>query len=455
MQIVTSSLLTLPLTLAFLLWAALTFPRPSKSLWILVIAYTQIVILIKYFSQFNIVWWDPQDIYIQILGNQRMKSFATYELFLLMTIFLHRAILKTFGLWKSTNHFEFREGTFRLDKCDEETSALIQYIQHHPDQQLDDPASEGNVHGFESTEELISDDDKLKQRILNKQQLKRDYETNEMTIKSTYKNPTELLKAREEIFEDQHGKLTIKLRQGTTKLRLHRIDKSDSTRTYPINELITVESVIEEPFEYFPAVVWMSIKRHAYLVENFMTIIKPKRSRTSNRVDVYKYMFLCDFVNFLVLLFGFTEFDVSQLKIFTKTFSHNFIHFQLNPSIDSRTTLNLIEENKIPTSLLFLLVIQFAMIIIDRVLYLRKSMVGKVIFYLFIIVYTHVWMFLLLPIYTGRKLNATKLPILYYIIKCIYMLLSAYQIRCGFPTRILGNFLMNQYGVVNMIAFKV
>lgn len=105
--------------------------------------------------------------------------------------------------------------------------------------------------------------------------------------------------------------------------------------------------------------------------------------------------------------------------------------------------------------MLFLLVIQFAMIIIDRVLYLRKSMVGKVIFYMFIVVYTHVWMFLMLPIYTERKLNTTKLPILYYIIKCVYMLLSAYQIRCGFPTRILGNFLMNQYDLINMIAFKM
>lgn len=312
LQIVTASMLTLPLTLVILLWAALTFPRPSKSLWILVIAYTQIVILIKYFSQFNVVWWDSSNIYIQILGNEQMKSFATYELFLLMTIFLHRTILKTFGLWKSTGNFEFREGTFRLDKCDEETSELIQYTQNHPEKEADDPVLEENVYRFGSTEELICDEETLKQKILNKQQLKHDYESNEMKIKSTYKNRSELLKAREGIFEDQHGQLTIKLRQSTTKLRLNCIKKSDSTRKIPINELVTVESIVEEPFEYFPSVVWLSMKRHAYFIENFLAIIKPKRSRTSNRADVYKYMFLCDFVNFLVLLFGFTEFDVSQ-----------------------------------------------------------------------------------------------------------------------------------------------
>lgn len=117
--------------------------------------------------------------------------------------------------------------------------------------------------------------------------------------------------------------------------------------------------------------------------------------------------------------------------------------------------LNYIEENKIPTSLLFLIVIQFAMIVIDRMLYLKKNMTGKVIFHLFTVFYTHAWMFFILPYYTGRSLNATRLPIFYYAIKCVYMLLSSYQIRSGYPARILGNFLMKQYNVVSLVAFKV
>lgn len=117
--------------------------------------------------------------------------------------------------------------------------------------------------------------------------------------------------------------------------------------------------------------------------------------------------------------------------------------------------LQYIEENKIPTSLLLLLVIQFAMIIIDRVIYLRKDMTAKVAFHLFTVLYTHAWMFFVLPSYTGHSLNSSYAPIFYYIIKCVSMLLSAYQIRCGFPARVLGNFLMKHYNPVSSVAFRV
>lgn len=40
--------------------------------------------------------------------------------------------------------------------------------------------------------------------------------------------------------------------------------------------------------------------------------------------------------------------------------------FQLRPFIDKKNIWTYIEENKVPKSLLLLLVIQFAMIIIDR-----------------------------------------------------------------------------------------
>lgn len=91
----------------------------------------------------------------------------------------------------------------------------------------------------------------------------------------------------------------------------------------------------------------------------------------------------------------------------------------------------------------------------DRVLYLRKNMTGKLILHFIIFVYTHIWLFFVLPAFTGKTLNETTLPMIYYIIKCIYMLLSSYQIRCGYPARIFGNFLMKQYGLVRLIAFKL
>lgn len=94
------------------------------------------------------------------------------------------------------------------------------------------------------------------------------------------------------------------------------------------------------------------------------------------------------------------------------------------------------------------------MIIIDRVLYLCKNITIKVIFHFFTILSTHVWMFFILPAVTGRRFNATAPPVMYYIIKCFYLLLSAYQIRCGYPARVLGNFLMKNHNIMNLVGFK-
>ncbi|XP_033066670.1 piezo-type mechanosensitive ion channel component 2, partial [Trachypithecus francoisi] len=38
--------------------------------------------------------------------------------------------------------------------------------------------------------------------------------------------------------------------------------------------------------------------------------------------------------------------------------------------------------------------------------------------------------------------------------KCVYFGLSAYQIRCGYPTRVLGNFLTKSYNYVNLFLFQ-
>ena len=43
---------------------------------------------------------------------------------------------------------------------------------------------------------------------------------------------------------------------------------------------------------------------------NFINTLVQKRSRKV--VDVYKYMFICEFINFFVLLFGYSDFAVIE-----------------------------------------------------------------------------------------------------------------------------------------------
>ena len=72
------------------------------------IAYTQTVVLLKCLCQFEVLWWNKDKILpnqpfapARILGIERKKGYATYDLILLLVVFCHRIILKSLGLWKS------------------------------------------------------------------------------------------------------------------------------------------------------------------------------------------------------------------------------------------------------------------------------------------------------------------------------------------------------------------
>ena len=135
-----------------------------------------------------------------------------------------------------------------------------------------------------------------------------------------------------------------------------------------------------------------------------------------------------------MLLFGFTAFGSTQG--------------------DGGVT-SYLEENKIPIAFLIMLLLQFIFIIVDRALYLRKNLLGKIIFQFVTVIGMHFWLFFLVPLFSERSFNAKSPPVLYYIFKCFYFLLSAYQIRCGYPKRISGNCLTKGFSMLNLGAFKV
>lgn len=105
-------------------WGTLTVPRPSKTFWVTLIAYTQIVVLLKCVSQFELLWWNEQAIPpntplapARIIGIEKKKNYATYDLALLLVLFFHRFMLKTLGLWKSDFKEEpLSEGTYQVNQ---------------------------------------------------------------------------------------------------------------------------------------------------------------------------------------------------------------------------------------------------------------------------------------------------------------------------------------------------
>uniref|UniRef100_A0A6Q2XFF6 Piezo-type mechanosensitive ion channel component n=1 Tax=Esox lucius TaxID=8010 RepID=A0A6Q2XFF6_ESOLU len=149
--------------------------------------------------------------------------------------------------------------------------------------------------------------------------------------------------------------------------------------------------------------------------------------------DVYALMFLTDVVNFIIIVFGFWAFG------------------KHSAAADIASTLS---DDQVPEAFLVMLLIQFSTMIIDRALYLRKTVLGKLIFQIILVFGIHIWMFFILPAVTERMFNQNSVAQLWYFFKCIYFALSAYQIRCGYPTRILGNFLTKKFNHLNLFLFQ-
>lgn len=107
-QINSASLLALPLPFMVFCWGTLTIPRPSKTFWVTLIAYTQVIVLLKCICQFESLPWNltliPPNSPLhpaRIIGIEKKKDYATYDLALLLILFFHRFMLKSLGLWKS------------------------------------------------------------------------------------------------------------------------------------------------------------------------------------------------------------------------------------------------------------------------------------------------------------------------------------------------------------------
>uniref|UniRef100_A0A2M4CXL1 Putative piezo-type mechanosensitive ion channel component 2 n=1 Tax=Anopheles darlingi TaxID=43151 RepID=A0A2M4CXL1_ANODA len=377
-QVNYASLLSLPLPLMVTLWGTLTFPRPSQTFWTKLIAYTQTVVLIKCICQFEMLWWNQTPIPsnqpfhpARLFGIERKDGYATYDLILLLMLFCHRFILKSLGLWKS------------------------------------DPTEEPSLK--EGLYQVDPNDER-----------------------------TKALMARAEENEKIQETFEVRKTDDLTGLSMVRINETAGPMPPPLDDPNSDStqlcvSIQPEPVKKFsPQIVKEAFLQYTSALKAFFSQLLDRQSRKT--ADVYGYMFLCDFVNFFVILFGFSAFGTQE---------------------GDGGVLSYFEENRVPVTFLLMLIIQFFLIVVDRALYLRKNIVGKILFQFFLIIGLHVWMFFVLPSTTERSFNATTPPILYYMIKCFYLLFSAYQIRCGYPARILGNFLTKGFTMANFSGFKL
>uniref|UniRef100_A0A1I7Z562 Piezo-type mechanosensitive ion channel component n=1 Tax=Steinernema glaseri TaxID=37863 RepID=A0A1I7Z562_9BILA len=149
--------------------------------------------------------------------------------------------------------------------------------------------------------------------------------------------------------------------------------------------------------------------------------------------DLYPYMFLLDVLCFFIVSFGYSSFGEGG----------------------TGDVLKDIQSNRVPLTFVIMLIVISMMIVIDRGLYLRKAVICKLIYQMILVVFMHIWIFFVLPTITQRAALDNGTAQILYIVKCIYLFISAWQIRNGYPNLCIGNWITHSYGLMNMVFFKI
>ena len=148
------------------------------------------------------------------------------------------------------------------------------------------------------------------------------------------------------------------------------------------------------------------------------------------RRDMYLITFLVQFLTLLMLLVGWSAFE----------------------SEDDAS--GGITENNIPPVLLISLILQFAMMVLDRVFYLKRSMLGKLVLHYVLVFGIHIYIFFLLPIATNRSLPSNSILSFIYVLYVVYWILSSLQVHYVLHTPLISPHLfMPSYGTATPTSF--
>ncbi|VDP87204.1 unnamed protein product [Echinostoma caproni] len=316
-----STILSLPYPLTVFLWGMLSVPRPTKTFWIFLITYTEVIIVIKYIFQFKFIYFnDPMEkpsvsaeaLWLpRLFGIDKNDHYALFDLIQLISLFLHRGYLKNNGLWR--DHTEFAQDLELV--VEENRAAQMRRASRHagerskrssktnpPSRISSDSSSQGVFNGANSNNQLLA------------------------TGQPLSGNP-----------------------------RMASVGKSWN------------------PFA----------KLHRFY-------LKMTDPRYNKKVDVYIYMFLCEFISFWIMIFGYVSFGPST------GMGDNAFEF--------------IKSNRIPLPFISMLLVQFIFIITDRGLFLQKQVLGKFIFQIIHVLLIHGWLSFILPHITRSYLI---IPFLY------------------------------------------
>ncbi|XP_072269767.1 piezo-type mechanosensitive ion channel component 2-like [Pyxicephalus adspersus] len=431
-HMVSASILSLILPILIFLWAMLSVPRPTKRFWMTAIIYTEITVVIKYSFQFGFFPWtstvyrsmnaDKPFRLPNIIGIEKKDGYVHFDLIQLLALFLHRSILKCHGLWdnkevllpESKKKKKSRRQKKRGSKGEDDTSSGIVpwHLFKHQN------PSKNVFRKRRASQKPIAEGTTQKKEPKSRWNC---FKRNDLFMSLLYHIVTRL----EVIFQvvlclDVSENLRI-----ITVCSLTIKHKSAQICTGKKGENSFGKCLVKLSLFFYRALqIYLPIRQFFY------DIIHPEYSPVC---DVYAIMFLVDVINFIIVIFGYWAFG------------------KHSAAADITESLS---EDQVPEAFLVMLLLQFGTMIVDRAIYLRKTMFGKCVFQVVLVFGIHFWMFFILPGVTERRFNTNHVAQLWYFVKCLYFGLSAYQIKCGYPNRVLGNFLTKSYNCINLFLFQ-
>ncbi|XP_038124015.1 piezo-type mechanosensitive ion channel component 1 isoform X1 [Cyprinodon tularosa] len=391
-NVVSASVISLVLPMLVFLWAMLSAPRPTKRFWMTAIVYTEAMVVLKYIFQFGFFPWnslyemtlneDKPFFPPRIFGLEKTDSYIKYDLLQLLALFFHRSLLMQYGLWDHEGPLEEQVASpedGQNIRAGEENGSSKGEAQEakRKDQDNQEPgtslAAAAAVTRHDAAEDLSARPQNEREKEPRNNNLDlldvMERDGKELQEEVPKKNSSIRLRRKNKKAKNQDSKESLsELAESATEPEKKPKDKkSDATL-----RLIAVGHKIQQLFVRG----FQGVKQPA---QRFFRSITKDKYRAST--DVYALMFLTDVIDFVIIIFGFWAFG------------------KHSAAADIASSLS---EDQVPEAFLVMLLIQFSTMIIDRALYLRKAVLGKLIFQVILVLGIHLWMFFILPAVTER-----------------------------------------------------
>ena len=395
------SLCDMILAIVTLCWGILSKPRPSKNFWCFCIAYEASLLLVKFFLKLRILDSMDYSSVELIFGVSGDESEFITNLLVMITLCFHRNLLLNFGLWIDYKAMKIEMVERRQDSPKEASkNRTIQNTKN-----VEEPEAGFSGQHDETTDLTVSP---------------RTGDVETISVSSSMQESQSTGAAG----ENPSSQLLIGHSEATDRLEETQVGQQvDEGESRPKNSFLdkTGEKLMEIKDELLDFVLGL------FDVDN--TAVK----------DVYAPMFFFDAMGYLVVLFGYNGFSVSD-----------------DTDMSSGGTLvSIVSENRVPVLFLAIILVLFIYQMLDRLAYLTKNVRLKLALFISQVFLVHLWLIILNRKVTGRYFSENRSAQVFYFFRWVYWLLSAYQIKCNYPVRILGNCFSKDYNLFFKVCMLV